>query len=112
MKELQRQETSEGNHGTEAVGTKRISTSSEVRRGAVPRSRWGFEVKAKWRLPADPAEFTEKAKGKSEFTSRRFRIRKEDLETFGHTADCPGCRAVNRGTTATNQSEERRKRLA
>ncbi len=50
-------------------------------------------------------------KGQSEFTRRRLRIRKEDLETFGYTTGCPGCRAVNGGTTATNHSEDRRKRL-
>ncbi len=62
-------------------------------------------------LPAERAEFTEAAKGERDFTRRRFRIRKEDLETFGCTAGCPGFRAVNRGTTATNHSEECRKRL-
>ncbi len=41
-------------------------------------------------MPVDPAEFTEIVKGKSEFTRRRFRIRKEDLEMFGYTTDCPG----------------------
>ena len=51
-------------------------------------------------------------KGKSDYTRRRFRIRKEDLEKFGYTAGCPGCRAANRGTTAANHSEECRKRLA
>jgi hypothetical protein len=51
-------------------------------------------------------------KGKSDYTRRRFRIRKEDLEKFGYTAGCPGCKAANRGTTAGNHAEECRKRLA
>ena len=64
------------------------------------------------RLPVERAEFTEAVKGESDYTRRRFRIRKEDLEKFGHTIGCPGCRAVNRGTTAANHSEEHRKRIA
>ncbi len=64
------------------------------------------------RLPTDPAQFAETVKGKSELTRRMFRRRKEDLEMFGYTTGCPGCREVNRGTTATNHSEECRKRLA
>ena len=64
------------------------------------------------RLPVERAEFTETVKGKSDYTRRRCRIRKEDLEKFGYTAGCPGCRAANRGTTAVNHSEECRKRLA
>ena len=51
-------------------------------------------------------------KGKSDCTRRRFRIRKDDLEKFGYTAGCPGCRAVNRGTTAANHTEECRSRIA
>ncbi len=43
----------------------------------------GFEVRSKVRLPADPAKLTETARGKSEFTRRTFRIRREDVETFG-----------------------------
>ncbi len=34
------------------------------------------------------------------------------METFGYTAGCPGCRAANRGTTASNHSEECRNRFA
>ncbi len=62
-------------------------------------------------MPTDQAKFTETVKGKRQFTRRKFRIRKEDLEMLGHTTGCPGWRAVNRGTTATNHSEEYRNRL-
>ena len=64
------------------------------------------------RLPTERAESTEIVKGKSDYTRRRFRIRKDDLEKFGYTAGCPGCRAVNRGATAANHSEECRSRVA
>ena len=64
------------------------------------------------RLPIERAEFIETVKGKSDYTRRRFRKRKDDLEKFGYTAGCPGCRAVNRGTTAANHSEECRRRIA
>ena len=78
----------------------------------IQEQRGGFELRSKVRQPVERAEFTETVKGKSDFTRRRFRIRKEDLEKFGYTAGCPGCRAANRGTTAANHSEERRKSLA
>ena len=77
-----------------------------------PGAKGGFELRSKVRLPAERAEFTETVKGKSDYTRRRFRIRKEDLEQFGYTAGCPGCRAANRGTTAVNHAEECGKRLA
>jgi hypothetical protein len=63
-------------------------------------------------MPTEHAEFTEIAKGKNECTRRRFRIKKDDLEKFGYTTGCPGCRAVNRGTTAANHTEECRSRIA
>ena len=77
--------------------------------GPYPGAKGGFELRSKVRLPAERAEFTEIV---SDVTRRRFRVRKEDLETFGYTAGRPGCRAANRGRTATNHSEECRKRLA
>ena len=77
-----------------------------------PGAKGGFELRSKVRLPAEQADVTETVKGKSHFTRRRFRIRKEDLEKFGYTAGCPGCRAVSRGTTAMNHTEECRKRIA
>ncbi len=69
-------------------------------------------MRSKVRLPVERAEFTETVQGKNDIARRRFRIRKEDLEKFGYTAGCPGCRAATRGTTAVSQSEECRKRLA
>ncbi len=69
-------------------------------------------MRSKVRLPGERAEFTETVKGKSDYTRRRFRKHKEDLEKFGYTAGCPGCRAANGGTTAANHSEEFRIRLA
>ncbi len=63
-------------------------------------------------LPAGRAVFAELVERHSEFTKGRFRIRKEDSETFGYTAACPGFSAVSRGATAPNQSEEFRKGVA
>ena len=34
------------------------------------------------------------------------------MEKFGYTTGCPGSRAVNRGTTAANHTEECRGRIA
>ncbi len=74
-----------------------------------PGAMRGFELRPKVRLPAEKAEFAETVKCKSDYTRRRFRISERDLEKFGYTAGCPGCRAVNWGTTAVNHSEECRK---
>ena len=77
-----------------------------------PGAKGGCELRSKVRLPIERAEFTETVKGKSDYTRRRFRIRKDDLQKFGYTAGCPVCRAVNRGATAANHSEECRSRIA
>ena len=76
-----------------------------------PGMKGGFELKSKVRLPADSEEFTKTAKGDDDCVPRRLRIRKEDLERFGYTAGCPGCRAANRGTTAVNHTEDCRRRI-
>ncbi len=59
----------------------------------------------------EPGEVTKTFRGKEEFVPRRLRIKKEDLEKFGFTTGCPGCRAANRGTTAVGHAEECRKRI-
>jgi hypothetical protein len=42
----------------------------------------------------------------------RFAIRREDLETHGYSARCPGCSSILRGTTKQTHSEPCRLRLA
>ena len=42
---------------------------------------------------------------------RRLRIKKADLEKYGYTVGCPGCRAANRGAPAMNHTEECRQRI-
>jgi hypothetical protein len=42
---------------------------------------------------------------------RRLRINKKDVEKFGMTPGCDGCRAANRGAPARNHNEECRKRI-
>jgi hypothetical protein len=51
-----------------------------------PGMKRGCELRSKVRLPTERAEFTEIVKGRSDYTRRRFRIRKDDLEKFGYTA--------------------------
>jgi hypothetical protein len=41
----------------------------------------------------------------------RFMIRKEDLERYGHSANCQGCRSILRGTARQGHSEPCRKRI-
>ncbi len=77
-----------------------------------PGAKGGFELRSKVRLPAERAEIAETVKGKSDFTRRRFRIKREDLERLGYIAGCPECGVVNRGTKAANHSEQRRKIFA
>merc|ERR1711872_806316 len=42
---------------------------------------------------------------------RRLYIKKADVNKYGATVDCPGCRAVVRGGDGRNHTETRRKRL-
>ncbi len=77
-----------------------------------PGAGGGFEIKSKVRLPTSGEQFTETAKGQEETVARRrMRIKKEDLEKFGYTVGCPGCRAANRGATAVGHTEACRKRI-
>jgi hypothetical protein len=41
----------------------------------------------------------------------RFMIRKEDLEKCGYSANCPGCKAILRGTARQGHSESCRRRI-
>ena len=61
-----------------------------------PGAKGGFELRSKVRLPTEHAEFTETVTGKNEFVRRRFRIKRDNLEKFGYTTGCPGCRAEGR----------------
>ena len=42
---------------------------------------------------------------------RRMRFDMDDLEKYGYTVGCPGCRAKNRGEVGVNHSEECRQRI-
>ncbi len=66
----------------------------------------------KSKITGHPSEITGAVRGKEDFVRIRFRIKKDDLEAYGYTAGCPGCRAVNRGTAAQNHMEECRKRIS
>ena len=46
-----------------------------------------------------------------EAVPRKVYISKEDVETFGYTARCPGCVSILRGTARQQHSEQCRKRL-
>ena len=60
------------------------------------------------RRSADSERITINMEGKDEHTPRRMRITKKDLEKFGLTVGCAGCRAANRGSTAAGHTEEGR----
>jgi hypothetical protein len=76
-----------------------------------PGAGGGYEIKSKVRLPTESGELTKIVKGKGAFVPRRLRIKKEDLEKFGFTTGCPGCRAANNGSISVGHSEERRERI-
>ena len=42
---------------------------------------------------------------------RRMRFDMEDLDKYGHTIGCPGCRAKNRGEVGVNHNEDYRRRI-
>ena len=78
----------------------------------VPGQPGQIELKSKVNLPADSEEITRGAVGEEqEYAPRRLRITRQDVEKFGYTVSCPGCRAVNRGLPAQSHSEDCRKRI-
>ena len=77
-----------------------------------PGARGGYEIKSKVRMPILQEPITEGVRAPQEgVTRRRLRITKADLEKFGTTVGCPGCRAFTRGGAAANHNEECRNRL-
>ena len=76
-----------------------------------PGAGGGFEIKSKVRLPTETERIMETIKGKEDYAPRRLRIKKEDLEKYGYTVGCPGCRAANRGATAVGHTEACRTRI-
>ena len=45
------------------------------------------------------------------FVPHRIMIKKEDLEKYGYSAGCPGCKAILRGTARQGHSEACRSRI-
>ena len=70
-----------------------------------------MEIRSRVRLPQEPAEVPRPLRGRDEYVPRRFRIQKGDLQKFGFTVGCPGCRAANRGLPAVGHNEECRRRI-
>merc|ERR1712240_708375 len=77
----------------------------------VPGRSGDIEIKSKVRLPNETDELTKPVRGRDEWAPRRFHIRRGDVEKHGYTANCPGCRAVNRGEKAVGHTEECRTRF-
>jgi len=76
-----------------------------------PGIKGSVEIRSKVRLPQEPAEVARPVAGRDEYVPRRFRIQKGDLQAYGYTTGCPGCRAANRGMPAVGHSEECRRRI-
>jgi hypothetical protein len=76
-----------------------------------PGVKGSVEIRSRVRFPQEPGEVPRPIRGRDEYIPRRFRIQKGDLQKFGFTAGCPGCRAANRGLPATGHSEECRRRI-
>ena len=118
--------------GESIIGTKEgVVTATDFRRKRDHDARWHVEsfdafVGIPWQpipgvgteelrtfvsVPVDPSPIAEIPIGRDDYIPRRFRIRKEDLENYGYTVGCPGCRAANRGVTHMGHTEECRKRI-
>ena len=74
------------------------------------------ETREKARRPRSSSWTGSTGKGCRRRTTRRCRgrkvyIAKEDLETHGYTAKCPGCTSILRGTTRQAHSEACRRRM-
>ena len=78
----------------------------------VPGESNDIELKCKIQLPMLEEEITKSIQAREEYMPRRFRIRKEDVERYGSTIGCPGCRAVTRGLVAVGHTEACRKRMS
>ena len=73
------------------------------------------QIPVRVRLPEEGREMLPNPSGIAEprpEIRRRARISREDVRKHGYTANCPGCRAINRGETGSqNHTEECRKRI-
>lgn len=73
--------------------------------------REGIEIKSRVTMPED-IKISKVPEGEErEIRSRRVRILKSDIERFGFTQNCAGCRSINRGGKPMNHSEACRKRI-
>ena len=77
----------------------------------VPGRSGEIELKCKVSLPMLEEAITKSVQVRDEHMPRRFRIKKSDLERYGYTIGCPGCRAANRGLVAVGHTEECRRRI-
>ena len=77
----------------------------------VPGQSGDIELKSKIKLPMLEEAITQGIQVRDEYTPRRFRIKKEDLEKYGYTVGCPGGRAASRGLVAVGHTEACRKRI-
>ncbi len=63
-----------------------------------PGAGGGCEITSKVRLPVNDGRITIVIEDKGECAPRRMRIAKKDVEKFGFTVGCAGCRAANLDT--------------
>ena len=64
------------------------------------------ELRTRVNLPTEKAPITPPVVSKDEYLPRRLRILKTDLEKYGFTAGCPGCRAVSRNLPHVAHAED------
>ena len=76
-----------------------------------PGIKGSVEIRSRVRLPQEPVEVPRPLRGRNEYVPRRFRIHRGDLQRFGFTVGCPGCRAANRDLPAPGHTEECRRRI-
>ena len=62
-------------------------------------------------IKCQPKEGEEESKAETHETKRRWKITKEDIETYGATPGCLGCRTMKAGLTRQNHNETCRNRI-
>ena len=67
------------------------------------------EVRSKVYIPVEQPPRVEEPRDRT-VSERRVQILKEDVQRFGYSVGCEGCRAIERGTGARAHSEGCRKR--
>ena len=120
--------------GETVVGTDEgVVKAKDFRRKPIVKERWskgrlmsmngvpwktsvheeGDELRIQINMPSDSGPLSElvKMKEPNELKVKRYRINPKDIQKYGYTKGCLGCRCISRGQPAQNHSEACRDRI-